>query len=83
MCDIIRKPTVSMPRLRGGGDVLRGDVGLGAVRRDAHDGRAGRLRRLEVVDRSDARQQKCGDSADFTTPATDEIHSRSVWAPNP
>jgi hypothetical protein len=47
--------------LAGGSDVLRRDVGLGAMRGDAHHAGTGAMRVLEVVHTADAGQQKRGD----------------------
>jgi hypothetical protein len=46
---IIKKPATSMPS-SSAVDVLRGDVGLGAVRRDADGPDTERVRPLEVLD---------------------------------
>ena len=71
-------------QLAGGGDVLRGDVGLGAVGGDPHRAHAERVRALEVVDRADAGQQQRGEpGAGVTAAATASIHSESVWLPGP
>jgi hypothetical protein len=48
------------PQLAGGRDVLRGDVGLGAVGGDTDRADTERERVLEVRDRADARQQERG-----------------------
>src|SRR5699024_8041667 len=49
------------PELAGGGDVLRGDVGLGAVRGDAYVGDAGCGGVLELANRAAPWEQERGD----------------------
>ena len=84
MCDSIRKPDDVHAELAGGGDVLSGDVGLGAVGRDADRPDAEVVGVLEVVDRADAGQQQGGQGgASWMTEAAASIHSQSECDPGP
>jgi hypothetical protein len=80
---IIRKPETSMPELAGGGDVLGGDVGLGAVRGHPHRAHAEGVGVLELGDRADAGQQQRGEHGPLRFSAAASIHSQSVWLPGP
>ena len=83
MCAIIRKPTTSMPSLRAVLDMLLRDVGLGAVRGDAHRPRAGGVRRVEILDGADAGQQQDGDLRARYALDGGVDPLASVCAPNP
>ena len=73
-----------MPSSRAVGDVLGGDVGLGAVGGDAHRADAEVVGVLEVVDGADAGQQQGGEpGVRRCTAAAASIHSQSVCAPGP
>ncbi|SLR13358.1 Uncharacterised protein [Klebsiella pneumoniae] len=45
------------PQLAGKGNMLRGDVRFAAVGGDPHHPRPGLIRRFQIVQRADARQQ--------------------------
>ncbi len=71
-------------QLAGKGNMLRRDVRFAAVGGDPHHPRSGLIRRFQIVQRADARQQQGGDFR----PAHDircrfNPRAMSLWAPKP
>ncbi len=71
-------------QLAGKGNMLRRDVRFAAVGGDPHHPRSGLIRRFQIVQRADARQQQGGD---FRTgsrhPLPLQSEAMSLWAPKP
>ena len=61
VCAIIKKPAGLEADLAGEGEVLFGDVGFGAVRRDSHDRHADLVDGLDVVLGAEPGQHQRGD----------------------
>ncbi len=70
-------------QLAGKGNMLRRDVRFAAVGGDPHHPRSGLIRRFQIVQRADARQQQGGDFRLLTTSAAASIRAMSLWAPKP